>query len=406
MLNVNLRFSVFILIFCVATAAAWSVQHDITTINVEVPVRVFDGDTFVPDLTLSDFELYENGVRQDIQALYLVKNSFIQRRDGEVDFMPYVGKHYFFLFQMHEYDPKIEPLIDYFMNQVYRPEDSLHITTPGNSYNLKREVIESKKRSEIAADIKMVIKRDTQTGTALMKEMIRDLRQLVSSMRGYDRGSVPIRDIDTEYTSVNSTGNIPMLLVRYKDQLTKLDSLSPVKGDYFLEFARRLKRVAGEKVVFFFYQKEFKPELSGSIISRIQFSEELQGQIDDVFQFSHREFYSNIQVLKQVFSDSSLIFNLIFFNKQPKQYSGIVMREQSEDVFDTLSQLAEATGGMVDTSSNPDVAFKNTVSRLDSHYLLYYQPKNYREDGTFHTITVKTKDNFKVIHRQGYYATK
>ncbi|MBU4253517.1 MAG: hypothetical protein KJ727_02820, partial [Acidobacteria bacterium] len=97
----NLRFSVFILIFCVATAAAWSVQHDITTINVEVPVRVFEGNKFVPNLAISDFELYENGVRQDIQALYLVKNSFIQRRDGEVDFMPYVGKHYFFLFQMH-----------------------------------------------------------------------------------------------------------------------------------------------------------------------------------------------------------------------------------------------------------------------------------------------------------------
>ena len=67
-MNVNLRFSVFILIFCVATAAAWSVQHDITTINVEVPVRVFEGNKFVPNLAIADFELYENGVRQDIRA--------------------------------------------------------------------------------------------------------------------------------------------------------------------------------------------------------------------------------------------------------------------------------------------------------------------------------------------------
>jgi len=320
--------------------------------------------------------------------------------------MPYGGKHYYFLFQMQEYDSKIEPLIDFFMNRIYRPEDSLHITTPADSYNLKRDIIESKTRSGIAADIIAVLKRDTQTGAGLMRDMIRDLRRLTTAIRGYDHGLVPIRDIDSESTSTSFAGNIPMLLTQYKDQLAKLDSLRLIKGDYFLEFARRLRRLAGEKVVFFFYQKEFLPEPGASVLSRLEASDEVGGQVREVFQYYHRDFYSNLQVLKQVYSDSSLIFNLIFFNVQPKSSPGIVMKEQSEDVFSILSQLAEATGGIVDTTPNPDMAFKNTVGRLNSHYLLYYQPTNYKEDGSFHAITIKTKKGDRVVHRQGYYAEK
>lgn len=41
--------------------------------TLEVDARVFDADgRFVPDLTIEDFELFEDGTRQQIQALYLV----------------------------------------------------------------------------------------------------------------------------------------------------------------------------------------------------------------------------------------------------------------------------------------------------------------------------------------------
>ena len=36
-------------------------QHQVYVTNIEVPIRVFDKGTFVNDLTLQDFELYEDG---------------------------------------------------------------------------------------------------------------------------------------------------------------------------------------------------------------------------------------------------------------------------------------------------------------------------------------------------------
>ena len=51
-------------------------QHSVTVRNIEVPVRVFVDQQFVDNLTIDDFEIYENGILQKIEALYLAnKNS-------------------------------------------------------------------------------------------------------------------------------------------------------------------------------------------------------------------------------------------------------------------------------------------------------------------------------------------
>lgn len=57
-------------------------QHEVTVVNVEVPVRVFDGDRFVEGLTLNDFEVYEDGVPQKVEAAYLIRKTTVLRNVG------------------------------------------------------------------------------------------------------------------------------------------------------------------------------------------------------------------------------------------------------------------------------------------------------------------------------------
>lgn len=65
------------LIFLIAFMAfaiiliAQKIQHEAITINVEVPVRVYKGDNFVDDLTINDFVVFEDGVLQRIEAVYI-----------------------------------------------------------------------------------------------------------------------------------------------------------------------------------------------------------------------------------------------------------------------------------------------------------------------------------------------
>ncbi len=60
------------------TLFAQEIQQQAVAINIEVPVRVYKGDKFVKDLTISDFEVYENGILQEIEAVYFINHRFPQ----------------------------------------------------------------------------------------------------------------------------------------------------------------------------------------------------------------------------------------------------------------------------------------------------------------------------------------
>lgn len=54
-------------------------QHSTGVVNIEVPVRVFDGDRFVENLTIDDFDVLEDGKPQRIVGLYLIKKTDIRK---------------------------------------------------------------------------------------------------------------------------------------------------------------------------------------------------------------------------------------------------------------------------------------------------------------------------------------
>ncbi|MFA9454809.1 MAG: hypothetical protein ACERK6_12940, partial [Candidatus Aminicenantaceae bacterium] len=83
----------------------------------------------------------------------------------------------------------------------------------------------------------------------------------------------------------------------------------------------------------------------------------------------------------------------------------ITYEEQSEDIFSAFTQVAEATGGYTASSSNAAAVFQNAVSAMNNYYLLYYSPRDYEEDGKFHSLEVKVKRGaYRVTHRAGYLA--
>ena len=70
-------------IFLCLAAFAQDITHETTVVNIEVPVRVFEGGKFIEHLTLGDFEVYEDGKPQEIVAVYLVKKTTVERKSGK-----------------------------------------------------------------------------------------------------------------------------------------------------------------------------------------------------------------------------------------------------------------------------------------------------------------------------------
>ena len=89
-------------------------------VNIEVPVRVFKDSDFVDNLSIKDFEVYENGVRQKIEAVYFIKKDIIQRKDEKKKFSPQTERTFYLFFELTEYDPRINEAVEYFIQNVER----------------------------------------------------------------------------------------------------------------------------------------------------------------------------------------------------------------------------------------------------------------------------------------------
>jgi VWFA-related protein len=75
---------------------------------------------------------------------------------------------------------------------------------------------------------------------------------------------------------------------------------------------------------------------------------------------------------------------------------------------DKMKQLAEETGGRVIEASNKyeklKQGFDQIANELRTQYALGYTPTNNVKDGTFRKIDIKTKEDYRVQARRGYYA--
>ena len=87
------------------------------------------------------------------------------------------------------------------------------------------------------------------------------------------------------------------------------------------------------------------------------------------------------------------------------QYRADEQRAQS----DVLSDLAYSTGGFYFRNNNDlNAGFRVTAAEPEVSYLLAFVPSNLKNDGKFHTLSVKvlTKEKYTVQARRGFFAPK
>ena len=401
---------IFISFFCLLAISLFTQErrHEVTVLNVSVAVRVLDGNKFVDNLTKDDFELYEDGKLQNIEALYLINKKDIVRQEALRGYYPSLERHYYLLFQITDYNPKLNDGIEHFVHNVIKPGDTLTIWTPQKRYNLTSDSLQAIPKEQISKEMQKIIRKDTQISASYYRELMRELKRLVRAMSS-TQGSGRTGSISDMESDITTSGSLDYLLTSYRENLQKIEELGTFDEENLIKFAEVLKRKEGENIVFYFCQREYRPEISSNTLAKMQdrFQDDpnIMGQLQELFQYYHKTVVFKEENINNVFADSSILFNLIFMNKTPEFVSGIYMREQSEDVFGAFSKAAEATGGSVETSQDPALGFKNALDLSDFYYLIYYSPRDYKSDGKFKQLSVKVKNiNYRILHRAGYFA--
>jgi len=413
------RFSIILIISCFtilslklhstqSTNDFQKIQHEATAINIEVPVRVFKGDLFVDTLTIDDFELYENGKLQDIEAVYLIKKTDIERKEENKKFAPKTGRQFYLFFEISYFDPRIEKAIEYFIGSVLTPMDECAIVTPLKTYTLKSTSLVNLSKAKIAEDLKTIIRKDAWMGSSEYRSALFDVKDMV---RGLSNSQLdvnvqgihqPLGRFSSQALPVNQN------LTNYEAVLNKLESMRRVDQKKLLDFADYLKQKDGQKYVYLFYQSEYIPTIDLATLHKIlatQNDPSIEIMATSLFGFYRRDVTVDVELVKRAYADSSIAIHFLFFSKLPEHTPGIVMEEHSEDIFNVFNDMAVATGGLTMSSVNPEYLFKSAFNASDNYYLIYYTPKDYKADFKFKNIKVKVKTgNYRVTHRIGYFA--
>lgn len=398
-------FRLFPIILALAVMAAGAGPQETGPSLRTVAVRVFDAGRFVDSLTLSDFEVLEDGTPQQVRSLTKFDKNAITRQEGETGVRPDTARQFYFLFQMYDYDPKISQALNYFFNSVLLPGDTLEIQTPVTSYALTPRAFAQKPKDLLAKETNDLVRKDINKGNFVYKSLLRDLRRFVQGIQG----SNPVTGGDDAEGGMVSAFGLEQTLVQYRDSLAKLEAQQGLDPAKIVGFAQALKNQAGRKFVILFYQQEYRPQLNTqtlhALIDNNQDNQNVLSGLQDLFQVYHRDISIDVDRIVQAYCDSGADINFLFLKRTPDKLGGVEMREQSEDVFTLFSRIAEATGGVAATAQNPLAELKNAVGTMESYYLLTYAPAPAVGDGAFRKISVTVKGKpYKVSFGQGYFS--
>jgi VWFA-related protein len=370
-------------------------HHTAGVINVEVPVRVFDGDRFVDNLSINDFEVFEDGKPQKIVTLYLIRKTAVQKEEKaaapkaepapKIEFVPEKFRNFLLLFEVHDPMPKINEALDYFFKEVFHKGDRVTVVSPKGTYRFKQETFDRVQPDEVARQLKKNLRKDILLGAWDYRSLIQD-----------------IRDLDSPQMASDVTDRLILNDIReLRDRLT-------INDQGIRRLAQALKAQEGRKIIFVFYQKE-EIVIPGSKYDTSGYGE------------AQRPIDYNVKDIEKIFADASLTVNFIFLTNSTTSTFDITDQRRSVDdssgvesrslmdlspsLYGAFREMAHASGGTTEASANALASFRKTVTASENYYLLYYVPSQYKADGKFRTIKVSVKGkNYKISNRSGYVA--
>jgi len=193
--------------------------------------------------------------------------------------------------------------------------------------------------------------------------------------------------------------------MQLRSDMAQLEALRTLDESKLFNFASYLKDQKGQKLVYLFYQREFTPTLDKKTQAAYENDPALKQLSQDVSEVYKRITDIAIDRLKKAYADSSITINFLYLTTVPTDIARSQMEERSWDVYQSFSEMAKATGGLISSSSNTLSLMKNASSASENYYLLYYSPKDKMANGKFREIKVKVKTGgYRVTHLAGYFA--
>ncbi len=395
----------FIFLLTTPIIAQQSFIEQTFVINIEVPVRVFQGERFIDNLTIDDFEVFEDGIRQKVEAVYLIKKKSIERSDEKKRFRPETSRCFNLFFEVSEYSPKLQDALNYFMQNVFTEGDQLVIISPLKTYKLKEAALKNLTRDDILKELKELLRKDAISGDNEYRTTLNELHELATKITADIQRK---KGIGATSSQEEPPYEPAIWLNHYAGLMSRLQTLRKADELRLLDLAEYFKTQTIQNYVFIFYERKFIPQLDHFLLEEYVslFEEEsyIQQAMMNILDYNKQENMLDYKRISRAFADTSTAIHFMHITRSQPNVPGLKLEEHSADTYSILREIAHATGGFSESSSNPDYLFKHALDSSENYYLLYYSPKNPKGDGSFKRIEVRIKEKpYQVLHRLGYY---
>jgi hypothetical protein len=360
------------------------IREEVTVTTVEVPVRVLRDGQVVKGLNKDDFEVYENGLKQQISGFEIVS----RRIAGPVgleqipSFERQKPRLFLLIFDIFDYNEAIAAAIDYFFKSIYRDSDQLIILTEDRLLDIERRKNADDVKTnlkETLKNYKMISIRNYFRAYLELSEECDRLLDKISTSTGAATSSF-WADISFFYEHYERIWNA------YRDRYLMPDM------SFYQVLLKKIKAVKAEKWALCFQQRELFPQLKShgrleDVISmtinrnnvdpqdqvHAQMIRNSQNRLQESFEIS-KQFPS--ERMKNLFLEAGVTFHLILM-KSPKTLLSpdLELREVAQNYEECYREISRSTGGYLTFSNKAMEALKEASEKEDYHYLLVYQPK-------------------------------
>jgi len=385
-----------------------SAQETLREIFIQIPVqvRVYSEGMFVDNLGLDDFELYEDGKRQRIEAVFHVREKGLTNLGPQASLVPDVSRSLLLFFEVADYTPGLRASVRYFVQEVIRPSDNLAVITPKHAYRLKSTALQNIPKAELIRQLDALVERDTLLSNPEYRASVAELNALTSM--AVDPDSKSALDFEQEGEQALPSGmSWDAVITRYSSLLAAVEKLRKIDERHLLDYVEMLRYQEGQKLAFFFYQREPLPRIATRLLE--DYFRLNQGRRDVIRtltymqDFHNRDFLVDEERLARAFASASILLHFVVFDMP--EMDGLIDIEARNltDFYGRLEAISSLSGASFRRDLTAHELLKEALGRLDQYYLVYYTPSYYAGDGKFKSIEMRVKDRqYRLVHRAGY----
>jgi VWFA-related protein len=363
-------------------------QESVTVTAVEIPVRVFDGNGFVAGLTKDDFEVFENGVKQDITGFEAVSRSILPDSVEAPGAIPKsVRKRNFILiFNVYAYTDDIGEAIDFFFKNVFSPGDRLVTLVNEGLVQIKGDG----GGEEIASRLKQVLLEVKKSSLADLNRTFLDLEKKAEDLAA---SLDPQGSMSSQYGADDVFTNISRFLDDYQRVWIDYGHRKfDINLDLYKTIANRMGKLDGDKWAVCFQQREVFPKIKnqGRLTEELKQALDSQEGVDPRAsqvlaqrQALERSFNVNVNFpgakIQELFTQANVTFHVLLMKPVSAQAGSLSadldIGEVRAEYEDTLRKISRSTGGVTIFSNKVLETLKEASVKTDRYYLLVYQPQ-------------------------------